>query len=393
MNRSLHRVKLSLIIKIISILAAMTTIVAAVMLGLLFYNVAQLSIAPGEVRFETSPSKVEIVVPFSISNQGQFPITSLYISSRVYDEYGEILAENTTGPLEIPPGTLRREVSHRLSIDLTKVKEEVLKDLLFKDQKLQVTAQISFSMQPFFKFLLLPEIPLEWGAPLANFSIGTPQLLPYNSTDLKMKVPVYFKNQNKFIDIHIPISIAVLNLTTSEEIGSGFILIKASHVSEFKGTAEVFLKLDKIPLPTIMFNDAQLKFKVVFKGRMDFFEAKLDRQITYNWSAPIKNLSLGELRFQPKNITHSTIIIPLSFEDSSPFLELSGVIKGEVLDDRGIKLGYINPQSITITPGSRFSKELQGSVSNEAVSKKSLTIRLIFSTQFGDFVKEVVVSA
>ena len=208
-----------------------------------------------------------------------------------------------------------------------------------------------------------------------------------------MKVPVYFKNQNKFIDIHIPISIAVLNLTTSEEIGSGFILIKASHVSEFKGTAEVFLKLDKIPLPTIMFNDAQLKFKVVFKGRMDFFEAKLDRQITYNWSAPIKNLSLGELRFQPKNITHSTIIIPLSFEDSSPFLELSGVIKGEVLDDRGIKLGYINPQSITITPGSRFSKELQGSVSNEAVSKKSLTIRLIFSTQFGDFVKEVVVSA
>ncbi|MFQ5710914.1 MAG: hypothetical protein ACE5GD_03945 [Candidatus Geothermarchaeales archaeon] len=255
-----------------SILVAIASVTVAVTVGLLFYSVAQLSVAPGEVKIESSPPRVELTLPLFVSNRGPFPITDFSLSSRVQDEQGELLAEGATGPLDIPPGTQRREISHGLTIDLAKVKKEVLENLLLRDQKLWVDVQTSLAIQPFFKFSASPRIPLEWGAPVANLRYGNPQ-------------------------------------------------------------------------------------------------------------------------FAPHNRTHILLSIPLFFENNSPFLELDVSIMGEILNAEGVKAGVLNPKSIKVPARGRVSEDLQGSLRNEAITEKTLTLKLTFKTQFGEVAKEVLISA
>jgi len=60
---------------------------------------------------------------------------------------------------------------------------------------------------------------------------------------------------------------------------------------------------------------------------------------TMPWGAPLHNLSIGSPSFEALNLTHLRALIPLGFENHSPFLDMNATVRFEVYNATGGTIG------------------------------------------------------
>jgi hypothetical protein len=136
--------------------------------------------------------------------------------------------------------------------------------------------------------------------------------------------------------------------------------------------------------------DSNLTVNVELQGAVNpFLNVMAKASGAYSWGAPLKDLSFGEVTLEPYNATHCAIKSTLTFWDNSHFLGVNGEVSGSIMDNSGREVGEIEPLTLNIAPGTGYSGGLNGYVLDDAFSNPPFTLKLVFSTQFGDVDEEV----
>ncbi|MGQ9759829.1 MAG: hypothetical protein ACUVQ5_04600 [Candidatus Methanomethylicaceae archaeon] len=103
---------------------------------------------------------------------------------------------------------------------------------------------------------------------------------------------------------------------------------------------------------------------------------------TFNWGAPMKNLSLGRSSVIPYNSSHLKVSIPISFRDESMF-PLIGTVKGYFFDEEENVIGEIEKLQLEAQPGQSYSGTMTAYVLNTAISQQKVRLLIILDTNFG----------
>jgi hypothetical protein len=90
-----------------------------------------------------------------------------------------------------------------------------------------------------------------------------------------------------------------------------------------------------------LFNDTvfnlDLSLKLNFARAIPF---QVSTNMTMPWGAPLYNFSIGQISYNFLNLTHQEAIIPISFENHSPYFSLDGFMRVEIYNDYGELFGF-----------------------------------------------------
>ncbi len=354
--------KISRVILIVNILVALSIVTAVVFLGWMAINLGQITLTPGDIRTEVTGSEANLVIPVKLTNGGQYAIRGLILDTSVKDSRGTLLLSGATGPLDIEPKSMDFAVTHKLNLNLASLKKEVVEDLVFKDQVLQIAIKAGLAMDPFFKLSASVQAPFEWGAPVSGLAIGEPKVAPHNQTHILAEVPVSFKNNSPYLPITADIAARVVDDRNVQQ-GSGLLKINAATRSDYKDTMKLFLKFSQQDIERLMFNDVRLSYRAIlegFYGGANVFT--MERPLVYDWKAPLSNLQVGSPRVTSIAASTVNFEVPISFRNNSPFLDISTELAARIVDTTsGAEQGTGRLQ-INAPRGTAFSSSLQGSI-------------------------------
>jgi hypothetical protein len=186
------------------------------------YSVMNLGITLGEVQMLPSSKGIVFSFPFSINNNGYYELADLNLTTRVTDSAGTVLDLTETFVPSIPQGT-NVNASHTISIDLDAIISMDNVPLLLNDSSfnLEIFAGLNFARAVPVQISTNATIP--WGAPFANFSVGTISVSPHNSTHSEASIPVSFEN-HAILDITGTLKLEFYN-NSDKQIASGMTAI------------------------------------------------------------------------------------------------------------------------------------------------------------------------
>jgi len=164
-----------------------------------------------------------------------------------------------------------------------------------------------------------------FGEPQAAFSDGV----------IVMSFPLIINNSGYY-----PVS--DLNLTTSLMDDEGNLVSTSTtfvpliaRSSNLEKSHNVSLSLNDLNLTRFLFEDSD--FTADLSIAMKFARVvplQVATEMAIPWGAPLYNFSVGEMTPQ-FNGTHYLGAVPISFENHSPFLNVTGAIRFEILNDEG----------------------------------------------------------
>jgi len=218
-----------------------------------------------------------------------------------------------------------------------------------------------------------------------NIDIDDPVMDVHDKT-LTIQFPFAIKNHGyyKVVDVNLT---TVLYEPNGDEVIRGQTMIplvpegkeeKAVHNMSFH-MEDLISKSEKY-----MFEDLNLTlvtFVSISFEHMVSFHAKYNT--TFNWGAPLYNLSIGKIMFRDINETSCELSFPLSFENHSPYLAVSGTIKIEIYNGNHEKIGE-SVELIDVQSNSVYYKHLSILVDSTKVTPSG-TIQLSFQTSMFDF--------
>jgi hypothetical protein len=168
-----------------------------------------------------------------------------------------------------------------------------------------------------------------FGEPQATFSDGI----------IVMSFPLIINNSGYY-----PVS--DLNLTTSLIDNKGTLISTSTtflplinHNSNLEKAHNISLSLNDLNLSCFLFEDSNFTADLSITMKIArAFSLRVATDMAIPWGAPLYNFSFGEMTLQ-SNTTHYFGVIPLSFENHSSFLNVTGAIRFEVYNNRGELLG------------------------------------------------------
>ncbi len=163
------------------------------------YSVLNVGVNIGEVQMLPSSSGVTFSLPFSIENEGYYEIADLNLTTRVTDPDGTVLDLTETFVDSIPQGTTVN-ASHTIAVDIDDILSMNHLPLLLNDSDFTVEIFAGLNFARAVPVQLSTNVTLPWGAPFANFAVGTVSVSPLNRTHVEAAIPVSFEN-HAIIDI------------------------------------------------------------------------------------------------------------------------------------------------------------------------------------------------
>jgi len=181
------------------------------------YSVMNLRIGFEEPQFSPSSKGVVLSLPFFINNSGYYDISELNITTRITDSNGTLLTLSKTFVPVVSTGS-NVEAAHNISIELSDVMERI--ELIFNDSFFVFDTLVTLNFAYVVPVQLSMNMTVPWGAPFSNISIGEISVLSFNSTHVRVVVPVSFENHS-FFDITGTMQLEIYNdigeLVTSGE--------------------------------------------------------------------------------------------------------------------------------------------------------------------------------
>lgn len=190
---------------------------------------------------------------------------------------------------------------------------------------------------------------LVWNLAQAAFSLSIGQISTsvFGLTAI-IEVPVTVSNPGPFTLTGIAVSVTVSDRSGVQllEGSAGPLDVKPGSTVQ----AKVILSFDvgKIPRETLerlMGSSEELLVQASLQGAAPPFLKLTGRlKSTLHWGAPVRNLQVGKPDFAPYNATHILVSVPVSFENDSPYISISGTGVMRVLDakDREVGRGVLN---------------------------------------------------
>ncbi len=203
------------------------------------YSVMNLDMNYGEVQMLPSSSGISFSLPFSIANNGYYELADFNLTTCITDYDGTVLDVTETLVPSIPRDSNVTE-THTISIDLDSIMSLDHVSLLLNDSSFNVDIFAGLNFARIVPVQLYTNTTIPWGAPFANFSIGTISVSPYNSTYVETRIPVSFEN-HAIIDTIGTLKLSVYN-DSNEHITSGMTRINVPSKKSYTDNVLVYTR-------------------------------------------------------------------------------------------------------------------------------------------------------
>jgi len=175
-----------------------------------------------------------------------------------------------------------------------------------------------------------------------RMSLGQPQAF-VSSEFILISVPLFVNNAGLYDLSEINMTVAVMDYQQSVLSTSTTFVPLIPRGSNLETTHNVSMSLEDgtSKLLDYLFNDSvfilDMSLKLNFAHSVPF---RVSTNMSVPWGAPLYNFSIGQVSYNFLNLTHQEAIIPVSFENHSPYFSVDGVMRVEIFNDNGELFGF-----------------------------------------------------
>jgi hypothetical protein len=175
-----------------------------------------------------------------------------------------------------------------------------------------------------------------------KMGFGQPQVFP-SSGCMIISVPLFVNNTGLYDLSELNMTVVVTDCNESIVSTSTTFVPSIPRGSSIETAHNFSMSLHDITskLLNYLFNDSvfslDLSLKLNFARAIPF---QVSTNMTMPWGAPLYNFSIGQIYYNFLNFTHQEAIIPISFENHSPYFGVDGFMRVEIYNDNGELLGF-----------------------------------------------------
>jgi hypothetical protein len=331
---------------------------------------------------------VQVTVPVSFTNGNSLLDLATNLNVAILNQTTGVQVGSGSLPVSAPPD---KSFSGNLTATI-KFGSSTISSLAFNDATLNYDAMISGTYSG-TAFSFDRALQVNWGAPLANFTVGRPTMAAFNSTDFRVSLPVSFTDHSESTSVSTTIGALLLNATSGATAGGGSIPVSASPDGQFASTLQIYARIPTPSPDTILFSDTTLNYSALLSASVGSLTATTSESLSVAWGAPVQGLSIGSIATTAYNSTYARFSAPMTFTDDSVFLGTTGAISGNVVDSSGQPIGSITSFSFGVNPGQQFSSTLSGFVKLASASQAPFVFDLAVQTSYGLASEQVVATA
>ena len=175
-----------------------------------------------------------------------------------------------------------------------------------------------------------------------RIGFGEPQVFP-SSDSIVISIPLFVNNTGLYDLSELNMTVAVMDYNGSSISTSTTFVPSIPRGSSIETAHNISMSLDDImsKLLDYLFNDTvfniDLSLKLNFARAIPF---QVSTNMTIPWGAPLYNFSIGQISYNYFNLTYQEAVIPISFENHSPYFGVDGTMRVEIYKDNDELLGF-----------------------------------------------------
>ena len=194
----------------------------------------------------------------------------------------------------------------------------------------------------FWIFIIAFSTTAVYSAMNVRMGFGEPQIFLSNEF-MVISIPLFINNTGFYDLSELNITANAMDYNGSLALTSTTFVPLIPRGSSVETTHNLSVSLEDIAswVRTYFFNDTI--FNVDLSMKLNFahavpFQVSMNKAIP--WGAPLYNFSIGQPSYDYYNVTHQRVIIPLSFENHSPYFGVDGVMRVEMCNASGGVIAY-----------------------------------------------------
>jgi hypothetical protein len=243
---------------------------------------------------------------------------------------------------------------------------------------------LSWAIRFFWLITLAFAVTCVYSATLINVEFGEPTPSS-DESGFHVTFPITLDNRGYY-------SIADLNLTTTIADNENSSMSEAtSHVPDIQPQSEITIlhnvSLDLRSILTkadYLFNDSDLTLHAsISLSYADLIPFGLEADTAIPWGAPLFNLTVGTPEYSSYDAVSLRASLPISFQNHSPYLSVTGTVHVEVLNSRNQLLGE-DAVFVDVPSNTAYNGEFETLV-NAATITHGAEIRVYFETEMFDY--------
>jgi hypothetical protein len=193
-----------------------------------------------------------------------------------------------------------------------------------------------------------------------RIGFGEPQFF-FSDETVIVSIPLFINNTGLYDLSELNITAVVTDYNESLVSTSITFVPLIPRGSSVKTAHNISISLSDVAskIPNYLFNDTL--FNVNMSMKLNFAHAipfQISTNMTIPWGAPLYNFSIGEISYDFYNLTHQIIVIPLSFENHSPYFGVDGTMQVEIYNSNGELVGS-EALSLDAPPQSRYYGQVE----------------------------------
>ncbi|MGB8780444.1 MAG: hypothetical protein WCD81_07330 [Candidatus Bathyarchaeia archaeon] len=225
-------------IRIISIATSAFWIFLLIFSASAIYSMKDFQVNLGQPQTSTTEDhELLFSFPVSVVNTGLYEIADFNISRSFLDEEGSAVAGASIFIPVIGQGQTIN-VTQNVKLNVTDLLQ-THQSLLNNDTDLTTNTRISMLAAGVIPVQASSNSSMQWGAPLYNLTLGTPQLAMFNATYSVATVQLTFEN-HAFFDLSGTVWLRAYS-NANELIGQGQTSIQVAQHSPYDGNLEVYV--------------------------------------------------------------------------------------------------------------------------------------------------------
>jgi hypothetical protein len=244
----------------------------------------------------------------------------------------------------------------------------------------QAIRALSWATKILWIILLALVITIAYSASQINISLGEQQITATQRT-ITISFPVSIRNQGLY-------DIAQLNVTTRIASQNSQTLATGTTVFQLvkRGTTETRTHSIRISIRRIIDKDSNLLFDDTVLTVFQYVSLNYANAVpftayanqTMQWGAPLSNLAIQQITYQPYNMTHSTANVRLYFENHNQYVAVTGNLRIEIYNSHQALMGS-GTTTIDAQPNTSCNAQINVLVENSRITSAG-ELHLFFET-------------